>query len=227
MKLGVPTICRYDLLQRLISSAERGSVRPDEYVIVDNGGRARSSLRLPKNVTVIEPGKNLGVAASWNVLLDFAGDEAIVISNDDVTLGKTAFAELCAAAAAHPLVTASGWSLFAQSPSCTSSLGFYDETFYPAYYEDADYSYRARLARFPRHAARIDFQHAISSTIRVRPDLNSSRSAAYYQIKWGGDPGRERFTVPFGGDVPSGWALRGSTWLLPPPRSIIDHIYQR
>jgi GT2 family glycosyltransferase len=114
VKLGVPTLCRYDLLQRLLDSAEAGHVRPSGYVIVDNGGEARARLRLPGTVELIEPGRNLGVAASWNVLLEATGSEAIVISNDDVALGPDAFSKIQEAARQEPLVTAIDWSLFAQ-----------------------------------------------------------------------------------------------------------------
>jgi len=122
VKLGIPTLRHYDLLQRLLDSAERGSVKPDGYIIVDNGGSARARLRLPSNAQIIEPGKNLGVAASWNLLLDEAGDEPIVISNDDIALGHGTFAALSAAAAEHSLVTAGGWALFAQAPKCTRTI---------------------------------------------------------------------------------------------------------
>jgi len=227
MKLGVPTLCCYDLLQRLLDSAERGSVKPDGYIIVDNGGKARARLRLPPNVQVIEPGRNLGVAASWNLLLDAAGDEPIVISNDDLTLGHEAFAALSAAAMAHPLVTVGDWALFAQAPECTRVVGYYDESFYPAYYEDTDYAYRMRLCGFPRHNVHVEATHVGSATIKAAPHLNVGRSGPYYHAKWGGPPGHERFTVPFGGSPPEGWGLRSPTWTLPRKLTIIDYIYQR
>lgn len=227
MKLGVPTLNRYDLLQHLLDSAEHGSVKPDGYIIVDNGRETRTRLRLPPNVQVIEPGRNLGVAASWNLILDAAGDEPVVISNDDITLGPGAFATLSAEAATHPLVTAGGWLLFAQAPACTQAVGYYDESFYPAYYEDTDYAYRMRLSGFPRHNVHVETTHVGSATIKAAPHLNVGRSGAYYHAKWGGAPGHERWRQPFDGNPPEGWHLRSPTWSMPRKRSIIDYIYGR
>ena len=73
--LGVPVLSRYDLLERLLASAEAGTVKPDRYLIVDNGrqldvrspGISRAVER-GATVSVLSPGRNLGVAASWNAI---------------------------------------------------------------------------------------------------------------------------------------------------------------
>ena len=228
MKLGVPTLVRYDLLRRLLDSAERGSVKPDGYLIVDNGGGlAASGVRLPQNATIIVPGKNIGVAASWNLILDEAGTEPIAISNDDLMLGRGAFAILSAAAAAHPMVVAHGWSLFAQAPACTQLVGHYDEGFWPGYYEDQDYSRRMKLAGLSRRDVRVEVSHVGSASFKAMPHLNSERAGAYYHAKWGGPPNHERWDRPFAGKPPEGWALRASAWKMPPKRHIHDHMYRR
>lgn len=227
MKLGVPTLARYDLLQRLLDTAELGREKPNGYIIVDNGGEAKSKLRLPPRTELIEPGTNLGVAASWNRILDAAGGEPIVIANDDVMLGPDAFLRLYAEVGSHPIVTADGWALFAQHPDCTQQVGFYDEGFYPAYYEDNDYSYRMGLVGVLHHTVTVQMRHDRSATCAARPSLNGERSAAYYQFKWGGPPGRETHREPFNGKPPVGWSLRDPKWRMPPKRSIIDYIYGR
>lgn len=227
MKLGVPTLCRYDLLQRLLDGAERGTVKPSGYVIVDNGGEGRKRLRLPLNTELIEPGRNIGVAASWNLLLEAAGNEPIVISNDDVALATKDFATLAAASLNAPLVTGLDWALFAQSRECTDRIGWYDEGFRPAYYEDQDYSYRLRLAGMPRRKVPVGATHVCSATIAVARNISSEVSALYYRAKWGGMPGEERFTEPFGGSPPAGWSLRTPVWAPPKKRSIHDYIYGR
>jgi len=227
LKLGVPTLCRYDLLQRLLDLAERGTLKPSGYVIVDNGGEARARLRLPPNTELIEPGRNLGVAASWNLLLEAAGNEPIVISNDDVALGSSDFGRIADAALKHPLVTALGWALFAQSPACTRAVDWYDEGFWPAYFEDQDYSYRVRLCRVPRRDIAVSATHERSATMAVARNISSEASALYYRAKWGGAVGAEGFTEPFGGSPPAGWGLRTPAWTAPKKRSIHDYIYGR
>ena len=141
MILGVPTLHRYDLLGRLIASAEAGSCKPSAYLIVDNGGKfgalapampaVASALARWAEIDVLAPGRNLGVAASWNALLDRAGAEPIAISNDDVELGEDALEALARAIGVHDFViaegppNANGWCLFAQTARCTELVGGY------------------------------------------------------------------------------------------------------
>ena len=137
MILGVPSLWRYELLDRLIASALAGTRVPDEILVVDNGGKYE-----PKDsrVRVIYSGENLGVAASWNCLLR-AG--AWVISNDDVVFTRRTFEEMASALEAGTLfVNGLGWALFGQRPEVAEKIGFYDERFFPAYYEDDDYEVR-------------------------------------------------------------------------------------
>lgn len=137
MKLGVLCIRRYDLLDDFVASAISGSRRPDKILLVDNGGKYD---RDHADVEVIYQGPNLGVAASWNRLLR-AG--AWIISNDDVTFRRDTFAELAGALERGDLfVSGNGWALFGQRPELVDRVGYYDERFFPAYYEDTDYYVR-------------------------------------------------------------------------------------
>ncbi len=213
MILGIPTIVRYDLLQVLLDSAEAGTLRPSLYVIVDNGGELRQQVRrLPANTEVIGPDRNLGVAASWNLLLDRGGDEPVVISNDDLTLPPSTFEQLATAVQTSPLVTAGGWHLFAQAPECTRTVGYYDEAYWPAYYEDTDYEYRRRLLGAPRLDLPLDVPHEGSGSLKVDWRLRRHRSGEYYNAKWGGPPGGEQHQVAFNGNPPPGWTERTIPW---------------
>src|SRR5689334_16853642 len=84
--LGIPTLNRYDLLELAIKSAEAGNLKPDKYLIVDNGTKFTYNdfyLSLGTRIEVIRPGGNLGVAGGWNRLIQNSSDIRI-ISNDDV-----------------------------------------------------------------------------------------------------------------------------------------------
>ncbi len=208
--LGVPTLCRYDLLEQLIDSAERGSLKPRGYVIVDNGGKC--PLEGP-NITCIAPGRNVGVAAAWNLLLDHAGEEALVISNDDIVFGPRTFEELVTGVARHPFVSGLGFALFAQSPECVKRVGFYDENFWPAYYEDDDYAHRLRRAGIePLSVLSEPVQHLGWATTRALGDrasyIHEQRevNARYFEAKWGSSGAH--YAEPFDGKPPQGWAER-------------------
>lgn len=221
MKLCIPTLCRYDLLARLLASVEAGSAQPDEYVIIDNGGKlAESGLTLPANTRVIHTGENLGVARSWNIFLDEAisRNEPVIISNDDVVFNKNTFVEMVGGTSRNMFVEGDGWCLFGQTPECTQKIGHYDEHFFPAYYEDSDYDVRLQRAGVARLKVLTEpFHHDGWATTRALGDARwlsegRERCRQYFLRKWGGrmlgENSIKEFTDPWGGDPPLGFSLR-------------------
>ncbi len=205
MLLGVPTLNRYDLLGRLIASAEAGTLKPSAYLIVDNGRRFNEEApRMPGvaaaitrgvEIRVLSPDTNLGVAASWNALLD--QPERIVISNDDVELGADTLEILARALTEHAFViadggaNANGWCLFAQTRACFERIGPYDENFYPAYFEDSDYLQRMHLAGMVPHYEPASFRHEGWATMKADASIwdGQQQSAKHFKRKWDGMPG--------------------------------------
>lgn len=219
--LGVPTLVSYDLLDRLLASAEHGAVRPSGYVIIDNGGfygrpRADAILgpRRADSLQVVTPGANLGVAASWNLILDLAGAELVVIANDDIVLGIEMFGAIATVLESAPFVSGVGWALFGQTPECTRRVGPYDENFWPAYFEDVDYEIRlSRAGITPEHAFSTPLRHVMGSTAKrlgrawISPHVERNRR--YLIAKWGGDSAQTaKYADPFDGRPPPGWTQR-------------------
>jgi GT2 family glycosyltransferase len=187
MILGVPTIRRYDLLGRLIASVLAGSRVPDAILIVDNGGNYESKENC---VRVIYRGPNLGVAASWNRLLQ-AG--AWIISNDDIVFARHTFEELAnALESGQVIVNELGWALFGQRPEVAEKIGFYDERFFPAYYEDADYHARLLQAGIPTHAPVLSepVEHVQWASAESTEAVNAICNQNFQRFvdKWGGPP---------------------------------------
>ena len=232
MKLGIPTYCRYDLLETLIRSAEAGTLKPDGYIIIDNGngfGIERLKDLLGERAGVAEyicPGRNIGVAAAWNRILEMTKDDVgVIISNDDIEFGAETFAELSRPLmAGHPFVEGEGWALFGQSSQTTALVGYYDENFWPAYYEDVDYDERMRRLGVERITPLSEpvKHHGWATTTAVgNADWlkeGRERNHAYFTRKWGGESrnprwnghvGIRQFTEPFDGKPPPGWKLRG------------------
>lgn len=220
MKLGVPTLVNFDGLLALIESAERGSLVPDSYLIALNGIPDEKTLWHILNapwgskVALYQMPRNVGVAAAWNMLLTRYPDEPLIISNDDVILGRRTFEEMALALEAHDFV-ASGWALFGTSPACVSKVGLYDENFWPAYYEDSDYRRRMKLADIePFWDCSEPVQHAgcwTSFNALGQPEWMTAaieKNMRYFIQKWGGPPDAEVFREPFDGKPPEGWHLR-------------------
>lgn len=106
------------------------------------------------------------------------------------------------------------WHLIAWSTGLPKRVGLWDENFWPVYGEDGDMSRRIHLAAAEDgHAAAwacvpVDAwitMHGHSVRLaNVQVDYPTIWS--YYEAKWGGRSGEERFTRPFDApDIPLSW----------------------
>jgi GT2 family glycosyltransferase len=96
------------------------------------------------------------------------------------------------------------FACFMVRPTIASRVGFFDENFYPAYFEDNDYHYRISLAGLNAfNDVSSPFYHYGSQTqnanadIPVVPPFAFELNRTYYIGKWGGAPGEEIFTHPY------------------------------
>jgi GT2 family glycosyltransferase len=97
------------------------------------------------------------------------------------------------------------FSCFMISKECVEKIGYFDENFWPAYFEDNDYHYRIKLAGFKAiKTTRSVYFHFGSQTIkndektRVISNRNYLKNQKYFEKKWGGLPGKETYKTPFG-----------------------------
>lgn len=219
--LGVPTLNRYDLLPKLLASAEAGTRKPDGYVIVDNGGKLRAE-DLSCGTTVFDPNScriailqqihNIGVGPAWNLMArrELTSDDVrLLICGDDVVLHEDTIAGLervmeetdadfVSALCQH------NFSCFMMRARLFEKIGYFDENFCPAYFEDNDFSYRMRLANICTATAG-SFEHVGSATLKAfTPEQTEEHHGSfralqtYYIRKWGGEPGKEAHIFPFG-----------------------------
>jgi len=197
--LGVPTLYRYDLLERMLASVDEAW---DRLVVIDNGGACPQLWK----ADIVSLPANLGVAASWNLIMKITpGAPWWAIVNDDLEFAPGDLASLCEAMAdpSPRVITLDGFSAFGINRACVDRVGLFDENFVPAYCEDADYEYRCRLAEVPIIPLTANLTHARSTTI-ARDDLKAENARTYplnrtyFGDKWGGDlRGGETFDSPF------------------------------
>jgi GT2 family glycosyltransferase len=213
--LATPCLRRYDLLQKLFESAERGTRRPDNYVVVDNGGQlyakmASGEIKLPLNTMVINPGKQISVAGAWNLILRECEDW-VIISNDDVEFYDTTVASLVSVAETEEAEfvypshdKGSMFCVFLIKHSILDTVGEFDEQFFPAYFEDNDFHRRMRIAGTKEAwALNAGYTHIKSATVKSfnRDELelhhqNFRLNEKRYADKWGGVPGKETLEKP-------------------------------
>lgn len=164
---------------------------------------------------------NRGLARSWNEGLHLAmesGCDAAILLNDDLFFydgGYAAFIHTIRAlkdisrnvsyvtplgletgTSAHAgQVLAQQFACCAIMPEALINIGYFDETFTPAYYEDVDYDRRARLFGMTVHVHQsVIVEHERSSTHRLMTSDERQKADAcflanrtYFGLKWGGD----------------------------------------
>jgi len=168
-------------------------------------------------------GANRGVSRSWNegMLAAYADHaDVVIIANDDIVFAPgdlTKIAEKAALCRDQYIVSCAGfhqylnkripslgYACFAINPIAIEKLGCFDENIFPAYCEDVDYAYRARLAGLhEENCPDTQLTHAGSKSILSDPALRRQNATThglnyqYYRRKWGGDGGHETYKHPF------------------------------
>jgi GT2 family glycosyltransferase len=208
--VGIPTLNRYDLLQKCVESAMQGTLKPDKILIVDNGGRIdeMGCVFPPEaNIEIYRPGFNTGCAGGWNFIIKNTEDKRIIV-NDDIQfcpntielmvdkLNKGAhFVWVC-----KPYGTLNGFSCFAVADKLVKEIGYFDEEISPgyAYFEDNDYHARMALAGITEVDSEAEAIHATSSTLAAfTPEQQRDHHRRFelaqrnYLRKWRALPGHE------------------------------------
>lgn len=212
--LAVPVL-RPDLVGRMLASVD---VPVERTLVIDNGAAVLE--RDVPGAWIVRLPSNLGVAASWNLAMKVTPRAPWwAIVNDDLVFAPGDLARLAAAMAdpAPRIATLRGFSAFGINRAALVVLGYFDENFIPAYCEDADMEYRAKLLGVPITGVPSGLRHETSSTISL-PEYGRQNArtypanVAYYLRKWGGHlRGGETFTTPFNaGGRPDEWSLDAS-----------------
>lgn len=215
VNICVPTLNRYDLLQKLIDSCEKSNILPTKYYVVDNGVKLLpKELNIPrKNLELLKPRYNLGVAASWNYFLKNV-PEYIIICNDDLEFYEDTIEVLINEYDPNYIIYPGGnpssnsFSCYLIPNNIIDEIGYFDESLSPryGYFEDNDYHYRMLLKGYtikPIENCRID--HLGSGTMRKLSEIEEALhhdkfriAQQHYLEKWGGPPGKEKYKEPYG-----------------------------
>lgn len=202
--VGIPTINRADLLNEALDKYFIDFFK-NEIFIVDNG--KQNIITRDERFEIYRPDSNLGVAKSWNTILDKAIEleiPRVLILNDDVYLGKhrkdieEVINNYYHADIIH---STKNFCSFLMTTFAYQMYGGFDEAFYPAYFEDNDYKYRLKLeGGYSMETELLDPEvYRNSMTIKKDIDLNNNfkKNEKRYIEKWGGLPSEETFKKPF------------------------------
>ena len=184
----MPVLNRYDLLQRMLDSVD---VPVEHLLVIDNGTGADLHFSDKfENVTVLAMPANLGVSGSWNLgIKSFPYAQRWFLISNDVQFNPGALEQLAQARRDEITLTARfpHWQAFALGDEAVSDIGLFDESLFPAYFEDNDYTRRAEFVGVNIRRLEIDVSHENSSTIKAGyQDKNAKTYAAndrYFQSK--------------------------------------------
>jgi len=222
--LGIPVLNRADFLLRCVTSVDHPI---ENLVIINNSGGKDTQVgaacaqiearELPNaalfDTIKIETKKNLGCGPSWNYIFKNSPGPWL-IAGSDIMFMPGSLALLDDVFEKNPgvgMVFGDGYNVFLMTQKALDGIGYLDENFYPAYYEDCDHWRRAVLSGIPlvgvpgfKHVhGEVGDPHGGSSTVRSDPDLNRKNSITtrnnheYYIRKWGGSPSAETYKTPF------------------------------
>lgn len=226
MKVCIPTILRFDLLDEAIELYKQDDAVTSIWIIDNSCGDYKPRLydaeqKVP--VTVIVPETSMTVPQSWNYFIQhLEGD--LLIANDDafprpgcVTAMQGAIDEdedkeisiFFGCVVDNESEHDNNYSMFSVRMALWREIGGFSEAFSPGYYEDCDFDWQRRL--LGRRAVTVmdaQYTHVGSATIKAHKEANDVewmkthnrqmfKNARHYTAKWGGLPGREVYKTPF------------------------------
>lgn len=206
--VAIPTINRADLLNEALANYFT-DFKETFIVICDNGNQ--NIISREHNFEILRPKTNLGVAKSWNLLMEFAekqGATHVLMLNDDVYLGKTETQIQTVLQIWKNMAFINSyqqWSSYILTVQAWKEFGKFDENIFPAYFEDNDAHYRMKLLDmnmvYTEKLNPVIFRS--SMTIEKDASLNENffKNRRYYIQKWGGAPDQEKFSIPFNGNL--------------------------
>jgi GT2 family glycosyltransferase len=201
--IGIPTLNRFDLLYPNLLKYVVDF--PDTHIyILDNGKQEISKHVRHTNIILVDADENLGVAKSWNRLCDliFKEHEFAAILNDDIYWGCKQYQimHILEKQRRDLYISYAQWSVFIMPKKTYKRVGFFDENFFPAYYEDNDYTRRMKLENLfiSKYYELNPKEYLDSQTAEKDPKFwNRKEQLKYYIEKWGGEPEHEKYRFPF------------------------------
>lgn len=183
--------CTKNLLEQLKTEAPGA-----EIIVVNNASTdgTRQWLNTLSGVKVIDNTKNEGVSRAWNAGLHQASGKVLAVLNNDVELFPGGISRLYAEAAKSGISCANMMKSSANFIGGTKTLHFansdyangealffrrdvwlnigeFDESYEIAYYEDTDWSCRARLKGYTWTGVPNTMRHLQGQTSKLLPDL--------------------------------------------------------
>ena len=184
--LIVPTLKRYDLLQRMISSIDY----PVEHLLIIDNGNLIDQLKLPemvKEMTVLTMPANLGVSSSWNLGVKcFPFAPVWFIASDDVEFLPGTLEAWSEMSNPDSMIVSDDepfFQFFSVGENVVNRVGLFDEAIHPANFEDNEYEWRCNQLGFNIERVNLPHNHTKQGTVHDRKYVDANhRTYAINQI---------------------------------------------
>lgn len=180
-------------------------------ILVDNSKDGICKKYENRGAMIFYYPENIGVSRSWNLGLQAKAEWTFLVSISAIF--PAGFSEVLVElknANDYVFYTDRALHCGAISQKCVEKVGYFDENFYPAYFEDMDYYRRVRLVlgKKPQliySEKKLEKIHKIpaysikyGTSLESGLEVNNGALMEYYISKWGGKPTEEKFNKPFG-----------------------------
>jgi hypothetical protein len=200
--LGIPVINEPDLFRQCVESIDI----PVRLFVIDNSTGDVDVDWLPPDTHVFKAPSNLGVPASWNLIIkSFPQEDFWLIANADTVFAPGDLQRLIDS-------TEYDWTGINGDLRCMKitfetlkTVGFFDENFYPIYCEDVDWGRRVRAAGLTVGSIQGETTHAGSICLkdyRTENDRTYADQKRYFHDKWSTTVDIGRDSTTFGSKEP-------------------------
>lgn len=197
---AIPTLIRYDLLDRLLLQLEQQTIPPQEVFVIDNGREWFPSKDYVFPLNRLHPPYNYGVAKSWNVSGRLYRPTTLLICNDDISFPSNDAVEK-ALAVRSPIIWLHGASCFVMRESAWRAIGEFEEGLWPANSEDTEVTIRLVRASLKIHDAMRTANNDGGTVGRVwaGTEVWCQRQIEFVRSKWDSLDANRGFREPWNG----------------------------
>jgi hypothetical protein len=176
----------YKVSQRVYNCME--SIQDKNVLIIDNTGKKECSVFEKYNFKIEYQKENIGIPKSWNIGLKKKYDWTFIVSSS--MFFKKPFSHIIEIVNDYEGLmfrTNESWHCIGINKKLVENIGYFDENFYPGYYEDCDWDYRCSLfniKEFPIN--KIEAKCQISgAAVLDGLKVNNLKNRDYFIKKWG------------------------------------------
>lgn len=175
----------------------------DHLLIIDNSGNKECKYFEKYGCQIEYQKENIGVGRAWNIGLKKNHEWTFVVSSS--MFFPKGFKEISKKLKKYPGLmfrTTSVWHCNAINKKLIEKIGYFDENFYPGYFEDCDWDHRCSLAKINEYG-NIPINAYCQEDGGATKDgcqVNIEPLHEYFKQKWGGNRTREgwgEYSYPF------------------------------